>query len=138
MLRIQIFNSSKRRIHHEIYKRVWDNSPANFTESFLNQNIELTFPFSIHYFYNLKTAYTNGSLRYYDPLKQLYFSTPKKFLIRFLIIPRERVTSTDSAHICLDCVPTTVAQLYAYLSTAFDHRLNDKALKSYKTLASQQ
>ena len=109
------------------YKRFWDNCPPNFTKNFIFQNGTFTSPFSLHLFYNFKTAYTIGWLRNYDPFKQHHLFTPQKVPERTLIIPQECLISTDSAHIDPDCIPSTVSQQNPHSSKVFDHPLNDKA-----------
>ena len=56
---------------------------------FISQNKKFTSPFSLHLFYNLKTAYTIGCLRNDGPLKQYFSLKPKKnFLIAFWSLHR--------------------------------------------------
>ena len=70
---------NKKRVDHETYKRFWDNLPHNFTGKFIFQYRKFTSPFSFHLFYKLKSAYTIGSQRNYDPLKQYFLFTTKSF-----------------------------------------------------------
>ena len=82
----------KKSVHHEIYKHVCDNLPPNSTKKFIFQNFQnknTTSPISLHLFYKLKTAYTNGSLQIYDLLKQYYLSSLKIFPDRPLILPQD-------------------------------------------------
>ena len=79
-------------------------------------------------FYNWKNAYTIGSLRNFDPLKQYFLITPKEFSDRPLNVPQECLVSTYCAHIYPEGFPTTVAQLCPHLTEDFDHPLIDEAL----------
>ena len=98
------------------------------------QNRKFTLPISLHLFYNLKPAFTISLLRIYDPLKQYYLFTAKRFLI-----VSDHSTRLFCFHAYLDpgCIPTTVVQPYPHLSKVFDQQLNDKALKINNTLAWQ-
>ena len=72
-----------KRVHYETYQPFFvDNLPPKFTKNFIFWIRKLTCrPFSLHLFFHLKTAFTTGSLRNYDTLKQNYLLTPKFFLI---------------------------------------------------------
>ena len=129
---------NEERVHHETYKCFWDNLPTNFSKSFFFQNRKFSSPFLLYAVYNFTPACTINSLRHCDPLNQYYLSTPKYFPDRPLIIPQECHVSTDSAQIDPDSIPIAVALPYLHLSKVFDHKPNDKALKIYITLASQQ
>ena len=80
---------NKKHVSHETFRLFWDNLPIKFTKTFIFQNRKFTSPFSLHLFYNLKTAITNGFFRNYDPLKQYYLFNPKKIPDRRLIIPQK-------------------------------------------------
>ena len=124
-----IFQSvDEKRVHHETWKRFWDNLPTNFRKNFVLQNRKFTSPFSFDFLYNLKPAYTISSLWNFDVLKQYYLFTPKHFPDRPLIIPQECDISTESAQLDPDCILAIVAHPYPQLSEVFDQPLNEKAL----------
>ena len=85
----------------------------------------------------MKTAYTMGLLRIYAPLKQNSLFTQKMCLGRPLINSQECPITSDPAHFDTDCIPTTVNKLNPYVSKVHDRPLNDKALKTFITLASK-
>ena len=124
-----ILHSVKKGVLHETYKLFWDNLLPSFIKDFNFQKRKFTTPFSLQLHFNLQTAYTNGLLRNYDPLKEQYLFTTKNFPDRPLINALGCLNSTDSAKFVFDCFPITVAQPYKLLSKVFDHPLNDKALK---------
>ena len=61
---------NKRCVHHETYKRIWDNLIPNFAKHFFSKIENFSCQFSLRLLYNVKPEYTVGSLRCYDPLKQ--------------------------------------------------------------------
>ena len=82
----------------------------------ISQNLKFTSPFSIQLFHTSKTAYTIGSLRNYDHLKQYFSLILKSFPDRHLTNPQECFIPTDCGQIDPDCIRTTVAQPYRHLS----------------------
>ena len=71
----------EKPVHHDIYKRFWDDLHPNFTKNSIFENRKFTSQFSLHLFSNLKTAFTIGPLRINDPLIEYYSFTPKNLLI---------------------------------------------------------
>ena len=126
----------KKSVHHETYKRFWDNFPPNLTKSFVFQNSKFTSPFSFicSVIWKLHIQLAGNS----DLLTQYYSFQPKHISDRPLIFQQECPIFTVFSHIDPDCIATTIAQPYQHLSKIFDHPLNDKALKIYNTVAIQQ
>ena len=94
-----------RKVSIIIWTNVFDENFLPTSENFIFQNTQLNFSFSILLFYNLKRAYTIGSLRFYEPLEEYCLFTPNKFP------NRPQVISTGTS--CSNCLCTYRFLLYS-------------------------